>query len=138
MTTPLPQSIIWSVCHLGEPDEAQHLAEGDVGLGRAQQRAADEERRARDHEIELVRKESAAGFNRDAEERLSRLLAQYPETERFGGRVQSLGGNVYHVCRGSVLELEGKKYLCFGGAESPDREEREPGVNWWNEAYAFA
>ena len=29
------------------------------------------------------------------------LLAQYPETERFGGRVQSLGGNVYHVCRGS-------------------------------------
>ena len=61
------------------------------------------------------------------------LLAQYPETERFGGRVQSLGGNVYHVCRGSVLELEGKKYLCFGGAESPDREEREPGVNWWKQ-----
>ena len=27
------------------------------------------------------------------------LLAQYPETELFGGRVQSLGGNVYHaVC----------------------------------------
>ncbi|MFR6698645.1 MAG: calcineurin-like phosphoesterase [Faecalibacterium sp.] len=61
------------------------------------------------------------------------LLAQYPETERFGGRVQSLGGNVYHVCRGSVLELEDKKYLCFGGAESPDREEREPGVNWWKQ-----
>ncbi|MFV3038172.1 hypothetical protein ACNI5A_34110, partial [Klebsiella pneumoniae] len=35
--------------------------------------------------------------------------------------------------RGSVLELEGKKYLCFGGAESPDREEREPGVNWWKQ-----
>ena len=50
------------------------------------------------------------------------LLAQYPETERFGGRVQSLGGNVYHVCRGSVLELEGKKYLCFGGADSPNLE----------------
>ena len=29
------------------------------------------------------------------------LLAQYPETELFGGRVQSLGGNVYHVCRSS-------------------------------------
>ena len=36
------------------------------------------------------------------------LLAQYPETELFGGRVQSLGGNVYHVCRGSVLELEAR------------------------------
>ena len=61
------------------------------------------------------------------------LLGQYPVEERFGGRVQALGGNVYHVCRGSVLELEGKKYLCFGGAESPDREEREPGVNWWKQ-----
>ena len=59
------------------------------------------------------------------------LLAQYPTEERFGGTVQALGGNVYHVCRGSVLTLEGKKYLCFGGAESQDKEEREPGVNWW-------
>ena len=71
------------------------------------------------------------------------LLAQYPVEERFGGRVQALGGNVYHVCRGSVLELEEKKYLCFGGAESQDREDREPGVNWWkeempsDEEYAF-
>ena len=59
------------------------------------------------------------------------LLDQYPVEERFGGRVQALGGNVYHVCRGSVLELEGKKYLCFGGTESPDKEEREAGYNWW-------
>ena len=71
------------------------------------------------------------------------LLKQYPTEERFGGKVQALGGNVYHVCRGSVLELEGKKYLCFGGAESQDREDREPGVNWWkeempsDEEYAF-
>ena len=50
------------------------------------------------------------------------LLAQYPTVELFGGKVQALGGNVYHVCRGSVLELEGKKYLCFGGAESPDKD----------------
>mgnify|MGYP000555154771 FL=1 len=28
------------------------------------------------------------------------LLAQYPEEELFGGKVQALGGNVYHVCRG--------------------------------------
>ena len=41
------------------------------------------------------------------------------------------------------LTLEEKKYLCFGGAESPDREEREPGFNWWpqempsDEEYAF-
>ena len=61
------------------------------------------------------------------------FLKQYPTEERFGGKVQALGGNVYHVCRGSVLELENKKYLCFGGAESQDVEDREPGVNWWRE-----
>ena len=71
------------------------------------------------------------------------LLAQYPTEERFGGRVQALGGNVYHVCRGSVLTLEERTYLCFGGAESPDRDDREPGLNWWpqempsEEEYAF-
>lgn len=59
------------------------------------------------------------------------LLAQYPVSEEFGGRVRHLGGNLYHVCRGSVLELEGKKLLCFGGGESADVEDREPGVNWW-------
>lgn len=59
------------------------------------------------------------------------LLAAYPVTEEFGGRVQCLGGNVYHVCRGSVLQLEGKSILCFGGGETVDKEEREPGVNWW-------
>lgn len=26
------------------------------------------------------------------------LLKQYPTEERFGGKVQALGGNVYHVC----------------------------------------
>ena len=34
-------------------------------------------------------------------------------------------------------------FLCFGGGESPDKEERDPGVNWWprempsEEEYAF-
>lgn len=71
------------------------------------------------------------------------LLARYPVTEEFGGRVQHLGGNVYHVCRGSVLTIEDKRLLCFGGGESTDQEEREPGVNWWKaempaeEEYAF-
>ena len=54
------------------------------------------------------------------------LLAQYPVEERFGGRVQALGGNVYHVCRGSVLELEGKKYLFAHAMTShPDVREED-------------
>ncbi len=59
------------------------------------------------------------------------LLAKYPYTEIFGAKVQNIAGFVYHVCRGSILEIEGKKILCFGGGESEDIEDREIGVNWW-------
>lgn len=59
------------------------------------------------------------------------LLAEYPITEYAGGKVQQIAGNVYHACRGSVYTIEGKKYLCFGGGESTDQEDREVGVNWW-------
>lgn len=59
------------------------------------------------------------------------LLAQYPQEEKFGGTVRALGGNLYYVERGSILEIEGKKLFCFGGGETRDREDREEGVNWW-------
>lgn len=71
------------------------------------------------------------------------LLENYPMGEKFCARVHELGGSVYHVCRGSVLEIEGKSYLCFGGADSPDKDDRVPGENWWpreapsDEEYAF-
>ena len=59
------------------------------------------------------------------------LLKEYPLEDFCGGRARHIGGNLYHVLRGSVLELEGKKLLCFGGGESFDKEELEEGVNWW-------
>ena len=49
------------------------------------------------------------------------MLAQYPETEQFGGRVQSLGGNLYHVCRGSILELEAKSTCASAGQKARTR-----------------
>ena len=61
------------------------------------------------------------------------LLAQYPETERFGGRVQSLGGNVYHVCRGSVLELEGKKVPVLRRGRKPGPGGTGAGRDWWKQ-----
>ena len=59
------------------------------------------------------------------------LLKEYPVEDFCGGRARHIGGNLYHVLRGSVLELEGKKLLCFGGGESFDKEELEEGLNWW-------
>lgn len=93
----------------------------------AAQRAADEERRARDHEIELVRKESAAGFNRDAEERLSRLLAQYPEylpalTER--AVLLEKQGNLEAAAREWVLVLQRSSAAPQEAARAADEWER--------------
>ena len=49
----------------------------------------------------------------------------------MGGRARHIGVKLYYIQRGSILEIEGKKLLCFGGAESWDKEDREEGLNWW-------
>ena len=58
-------------------------------------------------------------------------MRDYPAEDFLGGRARHIGGNLYYIQRGSVLEIEGKKLLCFGGAESWDKEDREEGLNWW-------
>ena len=56
--------------------------------------------------------------------------------------MQPVGGNVYHVCRAASWSWRDELPLLWGG-ESPDKEERDPGVNWWprempsDEEYAF-
>ncbi len=59
------------------------------------------------------------------------LLARYPVTEWHGGRAQVISGNLVHLLRGEIYELEGESYFVFGGGESEDREFRIPGVSWW-------
>lgn len=59
------------------------------------------------------------------------MLKEYPVVEYMGGKARHLGGNLYYIMRGSLLEIEGLKLLCFGGAESWDKEDREEGINWW-------
>lgn len=61
------------------------------------------------------------------------MLKEYPVVDYMGGKAHHLGGNLYHIMRGSILEIEGKKLLCFGGGESCDKEDREEGLNWWRE-----
>ncbi|MBO4220109.1 MAG: metallophosphoesterase [Clostridia bacterium] len=62
-------------------------------------------------------------------------LKEYPVSEWNGGRVQVIRPNVIHLMRGQVFLIEGKKIFVLGGAESTDREYRQPGVNWWPEEY---
>lgn len=59
------------------------------------------------------------------------LLAQYPTEDFMGGKAKHIEGNLWYILRGSVLTIEDKKLLCFGGGESNDIEDRDEGLNWW-------
>lgn len=83
-------------------------------------------------------------------------LNSYPEREFCGGRVHEIRPSVFHLMRGEIFELEGRKFFAFGGASSHDVEDgildpvkdrgkikkwfydrekrfRINGVNWWQE-----
>ena len=85
-------------------------------------------------------------------------LKTYPVEEWHGGRVHRIRSSVFHLMRGEVFELCGKKLFAFGGAASHDIQDgildgsnpqwrklakqltmadkynyRVEGVSWWKE-----
>lgn len=59
------------------------------------------------------------------------LLAKYPTEDWCGGKVQHICGSLYHLLRGQVYEIEGKKIFTFGGGESPEKQIRLEAGKWW-------
>ena len=57
----------------------------------------------------------------------------YPEEEWNGGRVHRIRKNIFHLMRGQIFEIEGKKFFTMGGAFSIDKEYRTEGLSWWKE-----
>ena len=47
-------------------------------------------------------------------------IESYPEKEWHGGRIHEIRPYVYHLMRGQVFEIDGKKIFTFGGAASHD------------------
>lgn len=47
-------------------------------------------------------------------------LYQYPVIDFHGGKVHKISDSVYHLMRGEVFNLQGKKFFTFGGASSHD------------------
>lgn len=60
-------------------------------------------------------------------------LNNLPRVEKFGGVVGKYTDNIFHLRRGEVYEIGGKKIFVFGGAASTDRLGRIEGVDWWPE-----
>lgn len=47
-------------------------------------------------------------------------LKEYPKVKFHGGMAHKIRENVYHLMRGYVFDLQGKKFFAFGGASSHD------------------
>lgn len=61
------------------------------------------------------------------------LLKRYRTENWNGGQIQKITNSIYHLCRGSIFNIEGKKIFAFGGAESHDKDFRIPGKTFWRE-----
>ena len=51
-------------------------------------------------------------------------IFEYPEEEIYGGKAHRIRKNIYHLMRGQVFEIQGKKIFTMGGAYSIDLAER--------------
>lgn len=60
-------------------------------------------------------------------------INQYGMKEFNGCDVHIIRHNILHIPRGSIFTLENKKFFCFGGAESTDKQHRTIGINYWQE-----
>lgn len=58
-------------------------------------------------------------------------IFRYPEEMWNGGKVHKIRENIYHLMRGQVFEIEGKKIFTMGGAYSIDRHNRKLNLSWW-------
>ncbi len=48
------------------------------------------------------------------------LLYDCPVTEKYGGKVRRVRGNIFHLTRGQVFEIEGFRFFTMGGASTHD------------------
>ncbi len=59
------------------------------------------------------------------------LLNNYEISQWNGGKVHKIFGNLYHLMRGQIYEIEGRKIFTMGGGESSDIDIRRD-VNAWS------
>ena len=61
------------------------------------------------------------------------LLNNFSKEKWHGGTVHKISDSIYHLCRGQVFEIDGKKIFTMGGAKSHDKFLRKEYVSWWPE-----
>ena len=58
---------------------------------------------------------------------------EYKIEEKFGGLVGHIVGySIYHLRRGEIYTINGKKFFVMGGANSIDKQYRKEELTWWS------
>lgn len=60
------------------------------------------------------------------------MLYSLPIAEFGGGDAHKVDNGIYHLMRGEVYTIRGKKFFVFGGASSHDKACRMEGKTWWS------
>jgi len=61
------------------------------------------------------------------------LIEKYPIVDFLGGKAHKINDSVYNLKIGEMFTIEGKRFFCFGKAQSHDKWHRTKGVDWWEE-----
>ena len=67
-------------------------------------------------------------------------LYEYPVEEWNGGKIHKIRDSTFHLMRGQVFDIQGKKFFTFGGASSHDVQDGilkqdDPRINEWYRDY---
>jgi len=60
-------------------------------------------------------------------------LLRLDESSFLGGKVGVVSNSIFHLKRGEIYTIGGKKFLTIGGAKSHDKENRIENISWWKE-----
>lgn len=60
-------------------------------------------------------------------------LYKCKEVKKFGSYVHKVGRNIYHLKRGHIYNICGKRIYTFGGAYTCNRKDKILGKTWWEE-----
>lgn len=61
------------------------------------------------------------------------ILYEFPLVDKFGGKVREVAPGIFHLDRGQVLTIDGKKFFVMGGARSHDKQYRIEHISWWEQ-----
>lgn len=96
----------------------------------------------------LSRKKFTIAFVDGNHENFDRLYDdEFPIVDFHGGKAHKIKVNIYHLMRGEIFDFDGKKFWCFGGAQSHDikdgildlndfktAKEFYDAIKWWSKS----